>query len=201
MMDRVVLIMNENKKLTQQQAIAAERDLAKFANMMDSLVRIPFTRQGVGADAALSTVPVAGDVVGFVLTLYAFKKAKEIGVPQYKLNSALRLAVIDMVVGFIPVLGTVFDIFIRPSRKTLEIVHQHIREEYQLNNDIHVMHPFLHEALEQRQQKSAIWRNPLISWIWLRIPDILGAIFLIALVTFMVWGIRWMMSWQIWQNL
>ena len=56
------------KKLTQQQAIAAERDLAKFANTMDSLVRIPFTKQGLGADAALSTIPFAGDFAGFVLT-------------------------------------------------------------------------------------------------------------------------------------
>ena len=72
------------KKLTQQQAIAVERDLAKFANTMDSLVRIPFTKQGLGADAALSTIPFAGDVAGFVLTLYAFKKAREVGVPQYK---------------------------------------------------------------------------------------------------------------------
>ena len=32
----------EQKKLTQQQAIAVERDLAKFANTMDSVVRIPF---------------------------------------------------------------------------------------------------------------------------------------------------------------
>ncbi|MEO3340653.1 hypothetical protein ABGT03_15505, partial [Acinetobacter baumannii] len=29
------------KKLTQQQVIALERDLAKFATMMDSAVRIP----------------------------------------------------------------------------------------------------------------------------------------------------------------
>ena len=44
------------KKLTQQQVIALERDLAKFATMMDSAVRIPFTKQGIGADAALSTI-------------------------------------------------------------------------------------------------------------------------------------------------
>ena len=84
------------KKLTQQQAIAAERDLAKFANTMDSLVRIPFTKQGLGADAALSTIPFAGDVAGFVLTLYAFKKAREVGVPQYKLKGVVRLAIMDM---------------------------------------------------------------------------------------------------------
>lgn len=163
-------------------------------------MRIPFTKQGVGADAALSTVPFAGDIAGFILTLYAFKKAREVGVPQHKLNGALRLAILDMLVGFIPVLGTIFDVFIRPSRKTLEIVHQHIHEEYQVHSDIHVVHPFLHESLEEKQKTSAFWRNPVVSWVWLRIPDILGLLFVLAFVALIVLGVQWLLSWQLWQN-
>ena len=106
----------EQKKLTQQQAIAVERDLAKFADTMDSLVRIPFMKQGVGADAALSTIPFAGDIAGFILTMYAFKKAKEVGVPQHKLAGVIKLAILDMLVGFVPIVGTLFDVFIRRSR-------------------------------------------------------------------------------------
>lgn len=188
--------MSQHKpKLSQQQVIAIERDLAKFANTMDSLVRIPFTRQGVGADAALSTIPIAGDVAGFILTLYAFKKAKQVGVPQAKLNPVIKWAIADMVVGFIPFLGTILDVFIRPSRKTLDIVHQHIREEYQVSSDIHVVHPFLHEALEEKQRHSAFWRNPVVSWIWLRIPDILGVLFLLAFVVILFLGLQWL--WQL----
>ena len=186
------------KKLTQQQAIAAERDLAKFANTMDSLVRIPFTKQGLGADAALSTIPFAGDVAGFVLTLYAFKKAREVGVPQYKLKGVVRLAIMDMLVGFVPIVGTLFDVFIRPSRKTLDIVHEHIREEYQVYNDIHVVHPFLHESLEQKQKTSAFWRNPIVSWIWLRISDLLGIAVLILLVIPVWAGFSYL--WQLYQS-
>ena len=122
----------QKNKLSQQDVIRLERDLAKFANMMDSVVRIPFTKQGVGADAALSTIPVAGDIAGFVLTSYAIYKARQIGVPSEKLKPVLKMAVMDAVVGFIPVAGTIFDIFIRPSRKALDIVHQHIRDEYQI---------------------------------------------------------------------
>lgn len=170
------------KKLTQVEVVKLERDLAKFANMMDSVVRIPFTKQGVGADAALSTIPVAGDIAGFALTCYAVYKAKEIGVPQSKLNGVIKLAVMDAVVGFIPVAGTLFDIFIRPSRKALDLVHDHIREEYQIHNDDHVVHPFLHEKLEQKQQTSAFWRNPLVAWLWLHIPDLLGLIVLILII-------------------
>lgn len=186
------------KKLTQQQAIAVERDLAKFANTMDSLVRIPFTKQGVGADTALSTIPFVGDVAGFVLTLYAFKKAREVGVPQHKLNGVVRLAIMDMLVGFVPIVGTLFDVFIRPSRKTLDIVHEHIREEYQVYNDIHVVHPFLHESLEQKQKTSAFWRNPIVSWIWLRIPDLLGIAVLILLMIAMWAGFSYL--WQLYQS-
>ncbi|MEN8425241.1 DUF4112 domain-containing protein [Acinetobacter schindleri] len=179
---------SNSPKLTQQEVIRLERDLAKFANMMDSVVRIPFTKQGVGADAALSTLPVAGDLAGFALTCYAIYKARQIGVPQSKLNPVIKLATMDAVVGFIPVAGTIFDIFIRPSRKALDIVHDHIREEYQIHTDRHVVHPFLHEKLEQKQQQSAFWRNPVVAWVWIHIPDILGTIFLILFVLAIGWG-------------
>ena len=185
----------QQKKLSQQEVVRLERDLAKFANMMDSVVRIPFTKQGVGADAALSTIPVAGDVAGFVLTCYAIYKAKQIGVPQSKLNPVMKLAMLDAVVGFIPVLGTLFDIFIRPSRKALAIVHEHIREEYQIRSDSHVVHPFLHESLEYKQQSSAFWRNPVVAWLWLHIPDLLGAIVLVMMLIALWFGLSWLWQW------
>ncbi|KOR14831.1 DUF4112 domain-containing protein [Acinetobacter soli] len=187
--------MSNPKKISQQEVIRLERDLAKFANIMDSVVRIPFTKQGVGADAALSTIPVAGDVAGFALTLYAIHKARQIGVPQHKLTPVLKLAAMDAILGFIPVAGTVFDIFIRPSRKALEVVHQHIRDEYAINSDDHVVHPYLHEQLERKQQHSAFWRNPVVSWIWLHIPDLIGLVFLVLLLLAMWFGLSYVWQW------
>lgn len=187
--------MSNPKKISQQEVIRLERDLAKFANIMDSVVRIPFTKQGVGADAALSTIPVAGDVAGFALTLYAIHKARQIGVPQHKLTPVLKLAAMDAILGFIPVAGTVFDIFIRPSRKALEVVHQHIRDEYAINSDDHVVHPYLHEQLERKQQHSAFWRNPVVSWIWLHIPDLIGLVFLMLLLVAMWFGLSYVWQW------
>lgn len=187
--------MSNPKKISQQEVIRLERDLAKFANIMDSVVRIPFTKQGVGADAALSTIPVAGDVAGFALTLYAIHKARQIGVPQHKLTPVLKLAAMDAILGFIPVAGTVFDVFIRPSRKALEVVHQHIRDEYAINSDDHVVNPYLHEQLERKQQHSAFWRNPVVSWIWLHIPDLIGLVFLVLLLVAMWFGLSYVWQW------
>ena len=183
---------------TPQEVIRLERDLAKYANLMDSLIRIPFTKQGVGADAALGTVPIAGDAAGFALTCYAIYKAKQIGVPQTKLTPVIKLAVMDAIVGFVPIVGTVFDVFIRPSRKALDVVHTHIREEYQIHSEHHVVHPFLHERLEHKQQYSAFWRNPIVSWIWLRIPDLLGIAVLILLVIAVWAGFSYL--WQLYQS-
>src|SRR5690606_5952133 len=116
--------------LTREQVIATERKLAKFANTMDSLVRIPFTKQGMGADAALSTIPLAGDLAGLALTSYAFILGRQLGVPAHKMTPAVRLALIDMVVGIVPGIGTVLDIFIRPDRKSTRLNSSHVKISY-----------------------------------------------------------------------
>ncbi|MBE0441533.1 MAG: DUF4112 domain-containing protein [Psychrobacter sp.] len=179
--------------LTREQVIATERKLAKFANTMDSLVRIPFTKQGMGADAALSTIPLAGDLAGLALTSYAFVLGRQLGVPAHKMTPAVRLALIDMVVGIVPGIGTLFDIFIRPSRKTLGIVHGHLHDEYGITETMHMDRPFLHQSLEDKQQHSRFWRIPIIAWLYLHIPDILGLIVIVVVG----WGLWVMMSWLV----
>ena len=179
--------------LTREQVIATERQLAKFANMMDAVVRIPFTKQGVGADAALSTLPLAGDVAGLILTSYAFILGRRLGVPVQKMTPAVRLALLDMVVGVIPVAGTLMDVFIRPSRKTLEIVHQHLQTEYGISDTRHLDRPFLHQRLEQKQQQHAFWRKPVVAWLYLHIPDFLGVVVLVLLG----WALWSLASWLV----
>ena len=181
--------------LTRQQVIETERKLAKFANTMDSLVRIPFTNQGMGADAALSTIPLAGDLAGLALTSYAFVLGRQLGVPAHKMTPAVRLALIDMVVGIVPGIGTILDIFIRPSRKTLGIVHEHLHDEYGITETMHMDRPFLHQSLEDRQRSrfGAFWRNPIVAWLYLHIPDMLGLIVIVVIG----WGLWSLMSWLV----
>ena len=181
--------------LTREQVIETERKLAKFANTMDALVRVPFTKQGMGADAALSTIPLAGDLAGLVLTSYAFILGRQLGVPAHKMTPAVRLALIDMVVGIVPGIGTLLDIFIRPSRKTLGIVHEHLQNEYGITETIHMDRPFLHQSLEDKQQSrfGAFWRNPIVAWLYLHIPDMLGLIVIVIIG----WGLWSLMSWLV----
>lgn len=166
-------------ELIKEDIIELERKLAKFSGFMDTLVRIPFTKQGVGADAVLSTIPFAGDITGLIMTGYAFKIGNEMGVPKAKMIPAVRLAILDLFIGFIPIVGTIVDIFLQPSRRTLEIVHKHIAATHNLPNDFHVRRPYLQKSLERRQVTSKFWRNKIVEWIWLHIPDFIGLVVLI----------------------
>ncbi|MEC7118498.1 MAG: DUF4112 domain-containing protein [Pseudomonadota bacterium] len=174
--------------------MALQRQLATYANTMDSLVRIPFTRQGVGADAAVGVVPVVGDVAGLALASYAIFRAKQMGVPLSKLTPAIRLAFLDIGVGMVPLVGDMSDIFIRPSRRALNIVNDHLRDIHGIDTTEHVDHPVLHRVLEKKQQQSAIWRNPVVAWVWLRIPDLLGLLILIWLVFSVYWVATWLIG-------
>ena len=88
-----------------QEIIRRERHLAKYANTMDSLFCIPFTKQGIGIDALLSLIPFVGDIAGLLLTLKAFRMGRELGVPEEKMRPAVYLALADMLLGMIPVVG------------------------------------------------------------------------------------------------
>lgn len=176
---------------SKDEIIILERKLAKFAGLMDSLVRIPFTKQGIGADAALSTIPFAGDIAGLVMTAYAFRLGRKMGVPRTKMVPAVKLAIADLFIGLIPFVGTLVDIFLQPSRRTLEIVHKHIAETHDMPNDFHVRRPFLHQNLERKQAKSSFWKNKIVSWIYLHIPDFFGLIILGLLGWFFYSGFLW----------
>lgn len=174
-------------KMSHDELIARERKLAKYANMMDNMIRIPFTRKGVGLDALLSLVPVLGDAAGLLMTMYTFHQARKMGLPTQKLMPAIRLAILDAFVGSVPVIGTLFDIFIKPSRKTLELVREHLAEHRGITDTTHIEHPFLHEKLSEKQKQNKFWRNPIAAWIWLHLSDILLVGF-IALVILLAYG-------------
>ena len=85
------------------------------------------------------------------------------------------------------------DVFLRPSRKTLEIVRAYLKTEYGIEETAHIERPFMHQALQKKQQRSKFWRNPVMAWVYLHIPDILGLIMLI-LMGLALWSVS---SWMV----
>ena len=177
-----------------QEIIRRESELAKYANTMDSLFCIPFTKQGIGVDAILSLIPFVGDIAGLILTMKAFRMGRELGVPEYKMRPAVYLAFADMVLGMVPVVGTLIDIFLQPSRRTLKVINEYVRSEYGIDSDLHLERPFMHAALEKKQQQSDFWRKPVVVWLYLHVPDFFGLIVLVLMGWITVAMSKWIWS-------
>jgi Domain of unknown function (DUF4112) len=99
--------------------------LVRYVRFMDAAVRIPVIGVRVGADAALGVVPWVGDALGGMLSLYVFIVALRYGVPGWVLFRMVLKTAIDLGIGFIPVLGDVFDVLYRDKLANVRLLLEH----------------------------------------------------------------------------
>jgi hypothetical protein len=105
--------MNQNptvsqSALTTDEAATLER-VRTVTRLLDEAFRVPGTDFRFGLDPVLSILPIAGNAVAGVISLYPIVEAYRLGVSNRTLLLMLSLVAIDTVVGSVPILGSVFD--------------------------------------------------------------------------------------------
>jgi hypothetical protein len=83
--------------------------LRKFAYLMDEAVAIPGTRRRVGLDAGLSLIPGVGEIAGGVLSAWIIVGALRHRVPLPRVTRMVIYILLDVTIGSVPILGTIFD--------------------------------------------------------------------------------------------
>jgi hypothetical protein len=83
--------------------------LRHFARLMDEAVPIPGMKKRIGLDAGLSLIPGVGEVIGAVLSTWIIAGALRHRVPLMRIGRMVLYILLDMSIGSIPVVGTVFD--------------------------------------------------------------------------------------------
>jgi hypothetical protein len=83
--------------------------LRKFAYFMDEAVAIPGTSRRVGLDAGLSLIPGVGEVAGGILSAWIIVGALRHRVPLSRVTRMVVYILLDVTIGSIPVIGTIFD--------------------------------------------------------------------------------------------
>ncbi|RFC62798.1 DUF4112 domain-containing protein [Fulvimarina endophytica] len=117
------------RRLTPDQLRRLKR-VAKIARFMDTALRIPGTGIRFGGDAIVGLLPVIGDSGAAVVQLWAVNEARRLGMPKDKLARMVGNVGVDTVVGSIPILGSVFDVYFKASRRNLQIILEHFGEEH-----------------------------------------------------------------------
>ena len=77
-------VWNERLKDSAEQRKRRARDrLIGVARLMDSAITLPGVRGGVGLDALLGLVPIAGDALSALIGLYSVVQARELGASRW----------------------------------------------------------------------------------------------------------------------
>jgi hypothetical protein len=101
------------------------RRLAGIARVMDTAIRIPGTGIRFGADSIMGLIPLVGDAGGAMVGLYIVNEARRMGIPPAKLAQMVGNIALDGVVGSVPMVGDLFDVFFKSHRRNLQIILDH----------------------------------------------------------------------------
>nr|WP_289852059.1 DUF4112 domain-containing protein [Rhizobium sp. SSA_523] len=99
--------------------------LSKLARVMDTALRIPGTNIRFGADSVLGIVPGIGDAAGALVGLLLLNEARRLGLPGNKQLQMLGNVATDAVLGSVPLVGDVFDLYFKSHRRNIRILLDH----------------------------------------------------------------------------
>jgi hypothetical protein len=108
----------------------ARKRLIALAHLMDSAITLPGLRRGVGLDAVLGLVPIAGDAVSALIGLYSIVQARELGASRWLQARMVGNLLVDAALGAVPIAGDVVDVFFRAHRRNLELLQRELNEPW-----------------------------------------------------------------------
>ncbi len=116
---------SEKTKETDYENPDLER-LHRFASMLDDRFRIPGTDIRFGLDSLIGLIPGVGDLATSIAHGYLFWQAFKLGVRKRVFWKMLFNAVMDLVVGAVPFVGDIFDLFWKSNRKNAAIIRDEL---------------------------------------------------------------------------
>ena len=103
------------------------KELETIAHLLDSVFEIPGIRVRFGIDALLGLLPGFGDTASAFASIYILQAATRHGVSRVTLARMTLNIVIDLVVGALPIIGDLFDVYWKANKKNVELLRRHFQ--------------------------------------------------------------------------
>jgi hypothetical protein len=107
----------------------------RLARVMDDAIRVPGTNFRIGWDGILGFIPGLGGIVTIVSHLYMVSQASRVGIRKRIYAKMILNALIDFLIGVIPGVGDVCDIFWKSNRKNAELLKSEIARHASRSTD------------------------------------------------------------------
>jgi hypothetical protein len=100
--------------------------LRELQHLLDNAFRVPGTGLRFGWDPIISAVPWAGDVIAALMSCAIVVQAHHMRVPRVVQLRMLINTAIDMLMGAVPVIGDVADMFWKANAKNFSLLERHV---------------------------------------------------------------------------
>ena len=105
---------------------SVRRRVEGLERILERLVVIPGINRPVGLDVILDLVPFAGSTAGAVLGAYMTWEARNLGMSKWLMGRMAGNVGVDWLLGLIPWVGAIPDLFFRSNSRNLKIIKRHL---------------------------------------------------------------------------
>lgn len=102
--------------------------LARFAELLDSGIRIPGTQLRFGLDPLIGLIPGVGDAAGAVLAGWILVEAIRLGASRATLVRIAGNIALDAGLGAVPLIGDIFDFAWKANVRNVTLLERHLRD-------------------------------------------------------------------------
>ena len=102
---------------------------------MDNAVRLPIIG-GVGLDAVLGLVPVAGDLTSAAVSISLIARSLRYGVPHEIITKMLANVLVDLLIGAVPIVGDLGDMWFKANVRNVALLKEYLGDEARNTIDV-----------------------------------------------------------------
>lgn len=127
-MESNVRVVYDPKHPRGKSSIPSMQTFEQMSRLLDSKFVIPGSGIRFGLDPILSLVPVVGDLVTLVISSMLIYTMHSHGASRKVVIKMLINAGIDTVIGAVPLVGTLFDVFYKANERNVRLLREHYYE-------------------------------------------------------------------------
>ena len=113
-----------------REAADVRRRIEAMEHLLERSFVIPGTKQAVGLDVVLDLIPGIGTTIGAAMGLYMAWEARNLGMSKGAIARMAGNVGFDWMLGLIPWVGAIPDLFFRSNSRNLKIIKRHLDKHH-----------------------------------------------------------------------
>ena len=116
---------DEQKELNEEKLLRLKR----FSHNLDEAFTIPGTKHKIGIDPIIGLIPIGGDLIGGVLSIYIMHAGIRMGMPRAAIVRMFTNVALEFIIGCIPIIGDLFDATWKSNQRNVKLIQDSVVSE------------------------------------------------------------------------